>query len=456
MTAHSIKPTPTRRGVTEYVLFLLSILAYAVFLNYANLAMSFSFLNIALFIICLYNIFYGVSRDFDLSSVFYVFHIIFFCILPVIELSNSLVYWGGSPSVLDFYPEATLISIFLIVFFECIYRLFYRKRYHARSVRYPPKRYGPYAAVAISLIATVVVYWYNGFSPASVMFRNSDLTVREDLGQQSWLFYQYGIYPAPSIALIYYLHFCRRGIISTSVLVFLFLIANPFTGMARFQAATLYMAVLLSFFPILRRKKLFMSSLLMFGMFFIFPFLDLFRRFSSDDFRISWSSDFLYQGHFDSFQSFARVLDANIITWGNQIFGNILFFVPRSIWAGKPTGSGAFIAGEINLLFQNISMNYMAEGYVNFGISGCFLFIFLAAWLLARFDSDVRFCWRHLSEISKTFYLLAIGLTFFALRGDFLSAFSYTCGHFAMIVVIAVATQLQSFRKRNQLWPHRA
>lgn len=86
------------------------------------------------------------------------------------------------------------------------------------------------------------------------------------------------------------------------------------------------------------------------------------------------------EGHFDSYQSILSVLNSEIITYGNQLLGVLLFWVPRSIWSNKPIGSGAFMAEITNLDFSNISMNYFAEGYINFGVFG--MFLFLLVWLI--------------------------------------------------------------------------
>jgi hypothetical protein len=185
-------------------------------------------------------------------------------------------------------------------------------------------------------------------------------------------------------------------------------------------------------------------------MFFVFPILDMFRRVSSEGFNISWSTDFLYHGHFDSFQSFARALDVDIITWGYQLLGNILFFVPRSLWPGKPIGSGAFLANETQLEYSNISMNYLAEGYINFGIFGSFIFIAFAGWFLSRLDCRARFGWIGLSGTERVFYLLAIGLVFFVMRGDLLSSISYIFGHLFSIVAINRFTLFFDTRKSER------
>jgi len=72
------------------------------------------------------------------------------------------------------------------------------------------------------------------------------------------------------------------------------------------------------------------------------------------------------------------------ITYGRQLVGALLFFVPRSIWPNKPVGSGHFVAENMlmtrySFWFTNISMPFPGEGYINFGILGIILFAFILA-----------------------------------------------------------------------------
>ena len=47
------------------------------------------------------------------------------------------------------------------------------------------------------------------------------------------------------------------------------------------------------------------------------------------------------------------------------------------MWPDKPIGSGGFIAEQYDFFFDHISLNYWAEGYINFGIlGGCSFFCY--------------------------------------------------------------------------------
>jgi oligosaccharide repeat unit polymerase len=133
-------------------------------------------------------------------------------------------------------------------------------------------------------------------------------------------------------------------------------------------------------------------------------------------------------GNFDAYQNFARVVHDNFISYGRQLIGTIFFFIPRSIWPNKPTGSGSTLADMNGQPFGNISMPYIAEGYINFGIFGVILFMFFLGYILNTFDT---FFWnnkKNKTTLFNVYYTILIGLIFFIMRGDMLSSISYTIG----------------------------
>jgi len=135
--------------------------------------------------------------------------------------------------------------------------------------------------------------------------------------------------------------------------------------------------------------------------------------------------DSFLKADYDSFHNFIYVIKNNIITYGNQLLGVIFFFVPRSYWPNKPIGSGAQIAMENEFLFSNISMNYFAEGYINYGIIGISIFTIVIAKMNKILDV---YHWKVQNSYFTAMYLFIIGMEFFILRGDLLSSIAYTTG----------------------------
>ena len=140
--------------------------------------------------------------------------------------------------------------------------------------------------------------------------------------------------------------------------------------------------------------------------------------------------------HYDAWSSMCRAMQyssENGTTYGRQLIGVTLFFVPRSVWPAKPVGSGAFLYSSSPYGFHNRACTYLAEGFINFGVAGSLVFAALLALLIARYDG---WYWRRGGRVRFTlprlFYFVSIGMLFFILRGDLMSSFAWLTG-FALV-----------------------
>jgi hypothetical protein len=95
-------------------------------------------------------------------------------------------------------------------------------------------------------------------------------------------------------------------------------------------------------------------------------------------------------GNFDTFQMIAftaSYADREGYSWGNQLLLPAFFWVPRSIWDSKPKGTSYIVTADLSFLNMNIGIPLWAEGYVNFGVLGSVLFLFVFGGL-ARISDD--------------------------------------------------------------------
>ena len=184
-----------------------------------------------------------------------------------------------------------------------------------------------------------------------------------------------------------------------------------------------------------------MQASLLGGLYIVFPFLDKFRSFTSwsqFDFKINYN---WMQGlHFDAYQNFVRVIEINWITYGNQLLGALLFFIPRSLWVEKPIGSGSNLAIKMDYIFGGISMPFIAEGYVNFGLFGSLFFMLFLGIILGNLD---RVAWKLMKANNDClflyYYYFLFGIIFFTMRGDLINGISMIFGmtlSFWMLVLI--------------------
>ena len=241
--------------------------------------------------------------------------------------------------------------------------------------------------------------------------------------------------------------------INSIVLCFLILISiflvSP-TAIARWQTATLYIPFLIIFTKLWDKPYMMQTSLIG-GLFIVFPFLDKFRSWGGYDtfnFKIDWS--WLKESHFDAYQNFVRTIEVDFVTYGSQLKGALLFFIPRSIWEDKPIGSGSSLAHKMDYVFAGISMPFIGEGYVNFGLMGSLIFMLFLGILIGNLD---RVAW-NLKRLNKDclflyYYYFLFGLVFFLMRGDLINSITFISGMTAsfwmLVLILKFTARIKSF-----------
>jgi hypothetical protein len=129
------------------------------------------------------------------------------------------------------------------------------------------------------------------------------------------------------------------------------------------------------------------------------------------------------------------------IEWGRQLLGDVLFFVPSSLWHAKPLATGIAIGDYLILnyagWFTNLSAPLVGEGYIDFGPVGVILYAgglaYFVAWL-NRFARDSRKWVAYPMGIYAALFLM------FALRGSLMIAFAYGTG--ALLAFMTASTLL--------------
>lgn len=74
-------------------------------------------------------------------------------------------------------------------------------------------------------------------------------------------------------------------------------------------------------------------------------------------------------------------------------------------------------------------MPFIAEGFINFGVIGVAIFMFLLGLILGNLD---RIAWsmkgKGIDGLFLYYYYFLFGMVFFIMRGDLMSSFAYTVG----------------------------
>lgn len=405
----------------------------------------FALTNIILMLISFWGMIFNPKEYYSLKKFTYLFFFIFFGIIPLNDLLNGNLYWGGQYIEEEYYYKCNFYSILGLIAFSFANKFPIKNlSQHFRSEEKYTRLNKGYISKSffLTLISTsiflLIFYKYN-FNLYNILVRgHNDGDVGDPIGISDLIF-DYVIRPLPMMIFFLYFKFIlkyrneKNFIFLLSMGLFQFIIAlfaAPPTGLSRFLAGTLYIALLLLIFQNFIRHKNRLNIIIIFGIFFVFPFLDKFRYFDKETFDLFFNFDFLNTGNFDAYQNFVRAISSDLITNGMQFLGVILFWVPRMIWPNKPEGSGFLLAKIEGLSLDNISFPYIAEGWVNFGFMGVLGFMYLWGFFISTLD---YYFW-HKNNRDGNFlsipYFLMFGVVFFIMRGNLLSSFAYSVALF--------------------------
>ncbi|HGH3152347.1 TPA: hypothetical protein ACJK0A_004171, partial [Acinetobacter baumannii] len=357
-----------------FILFFIAaflILPFLLDLNFNIVGMTF-YMNV---LFCV--IYIGLSLKKNISSIlfYYIFNLLFMSFIPWINYSNNVVFWSNNIFSNSDYIFANIILFFFNFLIFLFYNLFPISISKELKILKEPNFF---IAILICSLSLFVVLYAFDFNLNRVFFRGreDDLTENTSVNPFFSIFVMLSRL-LPAFILMRYL-VAKKYFKASIILIFVLLCAFP-TGIARFLVAFIYLPLLLTVIPFLR-KSINITLLIIFSIIIIFPFLNQFRYFSSDsEIKLLPEAVFFNQAHFDAYQNFVEVLRVDFVTHGYQLLGVLFFFVPRFLWNDKPFGSGYQLSLDQGYAFNNISMPFIAEGYVNFGYLGFIIFsIFLA------------------------------------------------------------------------------
>lgn len=431
------------------VRFFLSLILILVIGSVIYSAQNISLLNSTIFfLIGLQSIyamlFMGPSGHSMIKSIFF-FNYIFFSLVPLIELEYSVIYWGGKGFEEIQYSWVGLLiffaNIFVIISYFFIYKFTGNKvseiSYHFRSEDKPINKLNSLHSLLILIFVLLLAFFIfsvHNFSIASLLLRGGELSQKNYEGTTALLLFEGFIRLLPFCVLIA-LVTTVRGSLGLKIFLFFIAILCVFpTAIARFRVPALYLSLAVFLFPwLLIQRRILITYL--FGFIYIFPILDSFRYFSGiEDLGQSLDVSFVEKGHFDAFQNFVRLVFEYPITYGYQLLGVFLFWLPRSFWEDKPIGSGATLAEELSYSYVNISSAWLAEGWINFGFLGVIIFAILLGLLAASLDKE--FWIKGMGLETSVYYIMFSGFILFLMRGDLLSGAAFLVG-FALAQFIA-------------------
>lgn len=217
------------------------------------------------------------------------------------------------------------------------------------------------------------------------------------------------------------------------------------TSLSRYAAGSIYICLIVNLFEWFK-KRYRLTILILIGIIILFPVMDLYRynNFAEVSFekivnQIFSLKDYFNTGNYDAYYMLMvtnSYVEQYGITFGRQLLGVILFFVPRSLWQSKPVSSGTYMAEVLNLTFDNISCPIMAEAYINFGVLGILLFAFFFGYILRMIDNTYWEGDKENFSFINLIYFYLLPYLFFICRGALMSTWAYLSANIITLYVL--------------------
>lgn len=387
------------------------------------------------------------DKAFSLSIIHWLFCIFFFFFAGMIQSMNSRFPWIGDYKDSDLIKTNIVLLLWTLCFrfgqnisnysFSAKRKQISKNGIRSNSISWDGFESKVIAlsicAIAITLYRIVFVGFRNLFSRATSnvsISDNSSLAVLIDKFALATVYFAV-------VFSIYYLQHKKQYkyffVCSLCLLISYF----P-TSTSRNAIAGLYFGALLAFCVSAKKKRWFVI-LYMLLFIIIFPLLNAFRSTAFSDVSFfkalnntikNLSSSWLAVDY-DAYSMVSltiRYVERNGITWGYQLLGVALFFVPRSIWHSKPISSGPFIAEKNGWWFTNVSEPLPAEMIINFGIIGMAISGILIGYFIGKIDkhfwNSIKCNSNNIYRFDSLYYYM-IGYFLFLFRGALLSAVAY-------------------------------
>ncbi|MBC7632273.1 O-antigen polymerase [Aeromicrobium sp.] len=179
----------------------------------------------------------------------------------------------------------------------------------------------------------------------------------------------------------------RNGLIVAVVVILL--IVNPVAS-ARYTFGTVAFALAVYAGAMINRHRTRITLVAtIFAFLFVFPLADAFRGSQVQSSRNGFYGEYVsadYDAFWQVANAFSYWLDGLVVPL-NQLLGSLLFWVPRSIWPGKPVDTGILLAQYRGYFFDNLSAPLWAEAIVNGGVIGLIVAFLLLGIALRWMDT---------------------------------------------------------------------
>lgn len=385
-----------------------------------------------------------------IAGVFWMFVYICLGVVPLAQLST-----GASTILAVQVDESTLLTATAIILLGCAsFDVAYHLRLAASAGRGAPvvrlrsiDTLRIFAGIAVfgGLVYVVQVGGISVFFASRQEAGQALDQLSPDSGQATRAIVSAFGSVACLVGLIFYIHAVRllRGsltLLDGALMVALVglnvIVNNPISNSRYWTLAVLFGLIM----PLIGARKSFFNLAIIGGVvaaIFLFPLSDITRRAAGAGALPQTESVWrmISTKDYDQFTMLANTLGFTAdegLTWGHQLLGALLFWVPRVIWPNKPLDSGVEVGLWMNSANVNLSSPLWAEAWINFGVAGVIL-VFAALGLLGRrLDSGFGAGALNAGSVGYLGVSIFSGYMFILLRGSLLQSMG-------RLVVLALA-----------------
>ena len=347
---------------------------------------------------------------------------------PILQFNSKSTFWGIQTNANDFLTTNIFIFIWLICYYTG-FRITSSRIWKTKGIEYKSLSVKYVISLLIISAGLALVCYFKFHDDSAMSSRTTNLLLSNTFR---------AIITFSTVIVINWQRTSKNSFIFTIIALLILLIGCFPMHLSRNAFGAIYVCVLLTLVPWIRKNNRFIV-LFTVCFLFMFPVMDLYRHKSFTEVGLQeiFNSIITYKEYFntanyDAYQMIIAAKNATDLvgyTYGRQLFGVLLFFIPRKLWVNKPVGTGAYISDVLNLEFSNISAPLIAEGYINFGIIGIIGFGLFTGMILRMLDNTY---WSNNKEnlsFINLIYFYVVPYMLFICRGDLLSSWAYLCAY---------------------------
>jgi len=382
------------------------------------------------------------------------FTYIFLFLAPIFQTLN---YRYPNTMTFDFVniSKTNLLVLLFLVSYHISYRFFVDKKNGFSVVKTVSMLNFNYRVFWIMEMINIVVFVLT----FQLVYRSIFIGTDFNLGSQALeLLTKKFVFMFPFFTTSYLIFYGRKGLLRISKMAFYFLLTlnlfllfwlkNPFIENRNALGAialSLITLILIKYF-----KKTSVNFILMliglFALLILFPLAKITTHYAANISSVNVTQAINFLKPSENFNSLDFDAWSNImstigyvkergLTYGKQLLGTLLFFIPRSIWSSKPEGTGGLVAVYVmtkyTMWFKNISNPIISEGYIDFHIFGVVLYA-----LMLSLISWITSIWIYRNDFRIIIAVFLSSNVFYIMRGDLISSFAYTVAGIIAIYVL--------------------